>query len=319
MARKVSIRQNRGGSGGSGGNAVSKKPRKNKAVVNMGHGIMPKVIHISWGQFNFLTDKSLVRGFSNLSISAACETENTESGDGEKYTTLKNKGGWEISITALFDARLGEKDVQNESLLLCEAAARGGQAYFYTRGQKLMPTMFMATSGKIQNIQMTPKGEWFASEVQMTFKQCSKLGGGTGSDGSGGSGGSDGGGGGGGNGTKYTVQIPGMSILTVYANSVLEAIRQACGSNYTGQVFVNNKLYNVANGSIVGNRDGTQGGQDPSGSENTPSSNQDPDGDAPANDPGDAADDSQGTSLWAQQQNRLQQQEQRWQRQQQTS
>lgn len=64
-------------------------------------------------------------------------------------------------------------------------------------------------------------------------------------------GGNNGGGGSGGSSKKtYKVQIPGMSVLSIKASSVQDAISKAMGTSWTGTVYVNGTSYYVSKGKI---------------------------------------------------------------------
>lgn len=52
---------------------------------------------------------------------------------------------------------------------------------------------------------------------------------------------------------SYKVQIPGMSTVTVKATSVQGAITAACGSNWSGTIYVDGTAYKVEKGKIVTN------------------------------------------------------------------
>lgn len=52
---------------------------------------------------------------------------------------------------------------------------------------------------------------------------------------------------------SYKVQIPGMSTVTVKATSVQGAITAACGSNWSGTIYVDGVSYKVEKGKIVTN------------------------------------------------------------------
>ena len=134
-----------------------------------------KSVLLQWKDVKFFANASKVVGMRDLAINATCETEDKED-NGNKYVKLKNKKGFEISFTAYFDKRLGIADVRGDALALAGYAAAGESGYIYCRGDKLVPTNMMATSGKIKNVQMTPGGSWISCEVEMTFKSCSKLG-----------------------------------------------------------------------------------------------------------------------------------------------
>lgn len=70
---------------------------------------------------------------------------------------------------------------------------------------------------------------------------------GGGNNGGGGSGGKTGGGS---SKKTYKVQIPGMSVLSIKASSVQDAISKAMGTSWTGTVYVNGTSYYVSKGKI---------------------------------------------------------------------
>ena len=135
-------------------------------------------ILIQWHDVQFYANASQVRGLTDLSISSSIETEDKENG-GTKYVTKKNSKGFEVSMKALFDARMGIKDVKKEAMALANYGATGQTGYMYAGGEKLITSILMMTSAKINNIRMTPQGVWISAEVQITLKTCSKLDGGT--------------------------------------------------------------------------------------------------------------------------------------------
>lgn len=131
-------------------------------------------ILIQWHDVQFYANASQVRGLTDLTISSSIETEDKENG-GTKYVSKKNSKGYEISMKALFDARLGIKDVKKEAMALAEYGATGQTGYMYAKGEKLVTPILMMTSAKVSNIRMTPNGVWISAEVQITLKTCSKL------------------------------------------------------------------------------------------------------------------------------------------------
>lgn len=141
---------------------------------------------ITWsgaGGISFYVRGDEVRGFKDLQISVSAETEDKDKG-GEKYTSKKNSGGYQMSFTAIFNAALGV-DVRKAALQLAEAARTFESGYFYCGGAKLIPAPMAATDAKIADVSITPSGEWFACTVPVTFKQSGKYGGDSGSSGSG--------------------------------------------------------------------------------------------------------------------------------------
>ena len=144
----------------------------------------------------------------------------------------------------IFDRRLGTADAKGPALELCEMGRSGGQGYLYHKGGKLITPMMMATSAAANNWTFAPDGSVLSVDVDITLKQCSKYGGGT-------SPGADQPTGGGNNGPwTYKVQISGMSMLTISAYSVQQAINKAVGSTYSGFITVNGKSYYINKGKI---------------------------------------------------------------------
>lgn len=201
---------------------------------------------IEWNGVKFYVKPNEIRSFKAFSLSTSCETEDEENG-GEKYAKKKNSGGYEAKLTAIFDRRLGTADVKGPALELCEMGRNGGQGYLYHKGGKLITPMMMATSATANNWTFAPDGSVLSVDVDITLKQCSKYGGGT-------SPGADKPTGGGNSGPwTYKVQISGMSMLTISAYSVQQAITKAAGSNYEGFITVNGKQYYIHKGKFDNN------------------------------------------------------------------
>ena len=126
------------------------------------------------GGISFFVKPNEIRGFKDLSISAAAETKDSTK-DGEKYVQKKNSGSYVIQLTAVLSAAL-KVDVKDIATAITEAARSGETGYFYTGNTKLFPSSFMATEAKISNIRMNGSGVWTYCEVTWTLKQCSKYG-----------------------------------------------------------------------------------------------------------------------------------------------
>ncbi len=184
-------------------------------------------ILIQWHDVQFYANASQVRGLTDLTISSSIETEDKENG-GTKYVSKKNSKGYEISMKALFDARLGIKDVKKEAMALAKYGATGQTGYMYAKGEKLVTPILMMTSAKVSNIRMTPKGVWISAEIQITLKTCSKMDGSTSSSGGGG-------GGGGGGGYKYSV--------TVYYSGSSGAVSSVTGYSNISKADAEKKAY----------------------------------------------------------------------------
>ncbi len=131
-------------------------------------------ILIKWHDIEFFASASKVVGFNDLSISGSVETEDKEDG-GTKYVSKKNSKGYEVTMTAFFDRRLGIEDVKKSAMSLAEYGAKGQTGYMYAQGEKLISSNLMMTAAKIGNIRMTPGGTWICCEIQITLKTCGKL------------------------------------------------------------------------------------------------------------------------------------------------
>ena len=144
---------------------------------------------IKWsggGGIAFFAKGSEIRGVKDIAISASAETEERIQ-NSEKFIKKKNKGSYQITLTAILNALLGP-DVQGVAKAMTEAARTADTGYFYVGGAKLFPSSFMATDAKIGSIQLSGNGVWKYCEVSWTLKQCSKYSGGSGSSSSGSSG-----------------------------------------------------------------------------------------------------------------------------------
>lgn len=137
-----------------------------------------KNILIKWHDVEFYANAQQVRGLTDFSISGSVETEDKEAG-GTKYVSKKNSKGYEGSITAFFDKRLGIDSVKDEAMKLVNYAANGQTGYLYAQDSKLVPCSLMLTSGKASKVIMTPAGVWISCEVTLTLKTCEKIGGGS--------------------------------------------------------------------------------------------------------------------------------------------
>ena len=176
---------------------------------------------IQWHDVTFYANAKEVRGFSNLTVSGSVETQDQEN-DRSKYVSKKNSKGFEISLTAFFDKRLGISDVKKEAMKLVNYAANGQTGYIYSNNKKLVTCVMMLTNAKAQKIIMAPNGTWISCEVSMTLKMASKL---SGLDSSGGGNKSSGG-------YKYSVTVyysgssGAVSSVTGYSNASKDAARK---------------------------------------------------------------------------------------------
>lgn len=133
---------------------------------------------VKWRRFSFSIKKHEIRAAKDISISMSVETEN-KTASSENYVKKKNLNPAEISMTGIFSAALGVSDVKKTAFKLANLCRKGKTGYVYFGSSKIMPPKFMGVSAKINNIEITPKGEWSYCEVQITLKQCEKYGGGT--------------------------------------------------------------------------------------------------------------------------------------------
>lgn len=168
-----------------------------------------------WYTHRFEMSASAVRLFSDLGMSATCDTEETESGS-EKYVKYKSGKPAELSLTIHLNAALG-CDVKTEAMALVYEAQNGATDYFYAGGGKLAGCQFILASVKVSKIAINAGGIWTSAEAACTFKQASKADGSMGS--SSGSNGSLGNGGGGRTqyGTPWQGVIGTNSVFAKYA------------------------------------------------------------------------------------------------------
>ena len=161
----------------------------------------------NWNGHTFEVSPHLIRGFTDMSIKAGCETTDKNSGK-QKYVERKYGEIPEISMTVGLSAQTGVTNVFKEAMEFVEEATEGATAYFYLGSSKLLPGKMMLTNAEVGDIVHMPgKGAtWISCDVKLTFKRGSGSSSGEGGS-SGGGGGSSGGGsysGGGGGGGSYT-------------------------------------------------------------------------------------------------------------------
>lgn len=133
---------------------------------------------VRWCGFSFYIEKHRIIAVKDINITMSVETEN-KAASGENYVRKKNLNPTEVTMTGIFSAALGVKDVQTAAMNLAGLCRSAESDYVYIGNSKLMPPKFMGVSAKISNIEITPKGVWSYCEVQITLKQCEKYGGGT--------------------------------------------------------------------------------------------------------------------------------------------
>ena len=131
-----------------------------------------------WGSYKFLMKRSQIIGVKDIGITVSVETETKNAGN-ENYVALKNLNTAEITITGIFSAALGVKDVRKEVFKLMNICRQGRKGHLYCGTDKLYAPMMMATNAKTVNLTIGANGKWDYCEVMVTFAQCEKYGGGT--------------------------------------------------------------------------------------------------------------------------------------------
>lgn len=129
------------------------------------------------GGISFYVKPKKIKGVKDINIKASADTEEKANG-GEKYTSRKNKGGLEISMTAILNSTLGI-DVEAAAKAMLEAARKGDTGYFYVAGKKLFTPKFMMTDANAKDVLLTGTGKWASCTVDITLKQSSKYNGST--------------------------------------------------------------------------------------------------------------------------------------------
>lgn len=127
---------------------------------------------IRWGDIAFFVSPNQIRGMKDFAISASCETGDSKM-DGEKFIKKKNSGAYEVSMTAMLNAFLGE-NVRETVLKLTEAARLGEENYLYAADNKLLTCKLMMVSAKASNVHYAPDGTWTQADVALTLKQSTK-------------------------------------------------------------------------------------------------------------------------------------------------
>ena len=143
-----------------------------------------------WRGHVFEVSPTLIRPFSDLSITGSSEVEDKVS-DEQKYVRRVSGNAAEVSLKAILNAYLG-CDVRAEAMAFIEDATAGETGYFYVGGRKLLPEELMLTEARTEEIEIAPDGTWTRCAVSLTMKQSGK---GSGSGGSSSSSGSSSGGG----------------------------------------------------------------------------------------------------------------------------
>lgn len=173
-----------------------------------------------WNGHIFKVDKKSIRGFKDLQIKGATETEDKVGGN-QKFVSRKNSKPTEISLTAILSKQFG-CDVQKEAMQFVADAYNGCNDWFYVGKSKLATYKLMLTDANVKDIVITPKGKWLSCSVALTLKQCTQKNGstagvvdkGSSGDSDGGGGGGSGGGSGGGGSKKKSTKKKGWFTKT---------------------------------------------------------------------------------------------------------
>jgi len=131
-----------------------------------------------WGKYQFYMKRSQIIGVKDIGITVSVETETKNAGN-ENYVAVKNLNTAEITMTGIFSAALGVKDVRKEVFKLMNICRQGRKGHLYCGTEKLYAPMMMATNAKTVNLTIGANGKWDYCEVMVTFAQCEKYGGGT--------------------------------------------------------------------------------------------------------------------------------------------
>ena len=128
-----------------------------------------------WNGHKFIVNHHEVKSFTNLTVTASCETEDKKA-DSEKYVARKNAKPIEVGLTVVMDARIADYggNVQSEALALCDDVYEGKEEYLYMGKSKMFVSKMMGVSAKVSNIQVGTNGEWVHAEIALTLKQSQK-------------------------------------------------------------------------------------------------------------------------------------------------
>lgn len=127
-----------------------------------------------WNGHIFEVNQNEVFSFSELSISASCETEDKESSK-QKYASRQAANATEISMTVALNTHLGV-DVRDEIMGFVEDARAGSKDYFYIGNAKLVPYKLMLTEASASEIDIAAGGKWTHASLQLKMKQAEKDG-----------------------------------------------------------------------------------------------------------------------------------------------
>ena len=219
----MASKKNNGGIVQTSYNALDKKSQKIKPEKGR------------WGDHRFTVSSSMIKPFTDLSITGSSETEEKEKNE-QKHVSRKRGNPTEVTMTVILNAFTGA-NVREEAMAFVEEARQGKTNYLYVGAKKLISAQLMLTNASVQEISIAPSGKWTNAKVSLTFKQYAKggtsvndSGSGSGSSG-GGSGGSGGGVGSAGAGSNKA-SVQNQSVTTTSGQTTLQKIGNAVKDAY---------------------------------------------------------------------------------------
>jgi len=138
-----------------------------------------------WNGHIFVVSPTLIRGFTELTLKAASEVKEKESGN-QKYVARKNGKPVEVTMTITLNATTG-CNVREEAMEFAKDAVNGKADYMYVGGKKIAACKLMLIEANVSEISIAPNGQWVSCQIQLSFRQSTKFSGSTTSGSSGGS------------------------------------------------------------------------------------------------------------------------------------
>ena len=126
-----------------------------------------------WNAHLFTVNSTVIRGFTNLTVKASCETKDKKKNK-QAFVQWKKANANEVTLEVVLNAFAGCSP-REEAMAFLEDARNGADGYFYVGGEKLMTCKLMLTQADISEIVMTPGGIWTSAKVKLTMKQSSKA------------------------------------------------------------------------------------------------------------------------------------------------
>ena len=127
-----------------------------------------------WNGHRFEVSPSTILSFIGLQIKGSCETKDKKKSK-QKYVTRKNGKPAEVSLTIILHAAMGN-NVRDEALAFVQEAEAGKKDYFYVGNAKLLTCKLMLVDATVKETEIGNGSTWVKANVQITMKQCSKLG-----------------------------------------------------------------------------------------------------------------------------------------------